>query len=168
MFQTTPARADLKTPDVVSLAGSREVSPQVTLLAEVQWTNWSVVKNLRIERPDGSALTDQPEQWHGTWFASVGATYRPDPSWVIRGGLAFDPTPVRNQFRTARLPDSDRYWLSLGLGYRWTSDLRFDAAYAHIFAVNPSINEMSQTSDLLVGRYSNHIDIVSLSATLRF
>jgi long-chain fatty acid transport protein len=168
VFQNTPARADLKTPDVVSLAGSREVSPQVTLLAEVQWTNWSVVKNLRIERPDGSALTDQPEQWHGTWFGSVGATYRPDPSWVIRGGLAFDPTPVRNQFRTARLPDSDRYWLSLGLGYRWTSDLRFDAAYAHIFAVNPSINEMSQTSDLLVGRYSNHIDIVSLSATLRF
>jgi long-chain fatty acid transport protein len=168
VFQNTSARADLKTPDVVSLAGSREVSPQVTLLAEVQWTNWSVVKNLRIERPDGSALTDQPEQWHGTWFGSVGATYRPDPSWVIRGGLAFDPTPVRNQFRTARLPDSDRYWLSLGLGYRWNPDLRFDAAYAHIFAVSPSINEMSQTSDLLVGRYSNHIDIVSLSATLRF
>jgi long-chain fatty acid transport protein len=168
VFHNTPARADLKTPDVVSLAGSHEVSPQVTLLAEVQWTNWSVVKNLLIERPDGSALTDQPEQWHGTWFGSVGATYRPDPNWIIRGGLAFDPTPVRNQFRTARLPDSDRYWLSLGLGYRWTSDLRFDAAYAHIFAVNPSINEVSQTGDLLVGRYSNHIDIVSLSVTLRF
>jgi long-chain fatty acid transport protein len=168
VFQNTPARADLKTPEVVSLAGSHEVSPQVTLLAQVQWTNWSVVKNLRIERPDGSALTDQPEQWHGTWFGSVGATYRPDPSWVIRGGLAFDPTPVRNQFRTARLPDSDRYWLSLGLGYRWTPDLRLDAAYVHIFAANPSIDEVSQTSDLLVGRYSNHIDIVSLSATLRF
>jgi long-chain fatty acid transport protein len=168
VFQNTSARADLKTPDVVSLAGSHQVSPQVTLLAQVQWTNWSVVKNLRIERPDGSALTDQPEQWHGTWFGSVGATYRPDPSWIIRGGLAFDPTPVRNQFRTARLPDSDRYWLSLGLGYRWTPDLRLDAAYVHIFAANPSINEVSQTSDLLVGRYSNHIDIVSLSATLRF
>jgi long-subunit fatty acid transport protein len=49
-----------------------------------------------------------------------------------------------------------------------TSDLRFDAAYAHIFAANPSINEVSQTSDVLVGRYSGHVDIVSLSATLRF
>jgi long-subunit fatty acid transport protein len=48
------------------------------------------------------------------------------------------------------------------------SDLRFDAAYAHVFAGNPSINEVSQTGDLLVGRYSNHIDIVSLSATLCF
>jgi long-chain fatty acid transport protein len=167
-FQNTPARADLKTPDVVSLAASHELSPDITLLAEVQWTNWSVVKNLQIERPDGSILSSQPEQWHGTWFGSIGATWRPDPNWTFRGGLAFDPTPVRDQFRTARLPDSDRYWLAFGLGYSWTQDLRFDAAYVHIFSPSPSINEVSQTGDLLVGQYSNHVDIVSLSATLRF
>jgi hypothetical protein len=33
---------------------------------------------------------------------------------------------------------------------------------------NASIDEVSQTGDLLAGRYSNHADIVSLSATLRF
>jgi long-chain fatty acid transport protein len=167
-FQNTPARADLKTPDVVSLAATQDVSPELTLLVEVQWTNWSVVKNLQIERSDGSVLSDQPEQWHDTWLGSIGATYRPNPSWIFRGGFAFDPTPIRDQFRTARLPDSDRYWLAVGLGYRWTSDFRLDAAYVHIFAANPSINEMSQTGDLLTGRYSNHVDIVALSATLRF
>jgi long-chain fatty acid transport protein len=167
-FQTSAARADLKTPDVVSLAASHQIAPGLTLLAEVQWTNWSVVKNLRIERPDGSALSDQPEQWHGTWFGSIGATWRPDPNWTFRSGVAFDPSPIRNQFRTARLPDSDRYWLAVGLGYAWTPDLRFDAAYAHIFAASPPIDEVSPTSDVLAGRYSNHIDIVSLSATLRF
>jgi long-chain fatty acid transport protein len=138
------------------------------LLAEVQWTNWSVVKNLRVQRTDGSALSDQPERWHGTWFGSVGVRYHPDPNWTIRGGFAFDPTPVSNQFRTARLPDADRYWLAGGLGYTWTADLRFDVAYVHIFGGNAPINEVSQTGDLLVGRYSDNIDIVSLSATLRF
>ena len=92
----------------------------------------------------------------------------PTPTGPSAGGLAFDPTPVRDQFRTARLPDSDRYWLAVGLGYSWTQDLRFDAAYVHIFSPSPSINEVSQTGDLLVGQYSNHLDIVSLSATLRF
>ena len=167
-FQNTPARADLKTPDVVTLAASHQISPDITLLAEVQWTNWRVVKDLRIERPDGSPLSDQPEQWHGTWFGSVGATWRPDPNWTFRGGLAFDPTPVRDQFRTARLPDVDRYWLAFGLGYSWTQDFRVDAAYVHIFSPSPSINEVSQTGDVLVGQYSNHIDLVSLSATFRF
>jgi len=150
------------------LAASHQISPEFTLLAELQWTNWSVIKHLRIERPDGSILSDQPEQWHGTWFGSLGATYQPDPNWTFRGGLAFDPTPIRNEFRTARLPDSDRYWLAAGLSYRWTPDLRFDAAYVHIFGGNVPINEASQTGDVLTGRYSNHINIVSLSATLRF
>jgi long-chain fatty acid transport protein len=137
----------------VSLGASLELSPDITLLAEGQWANWSVVKSLQIERPDGSILSSQAEQWHGTWFGSIGATWRPDPTRTFRGGLAFDRTPVRDQFRTARLPDSDRYWLAFGLGYRWTQDLRFDAAYVHIFSPSPSINEVSQTGDLLGGQY---------------
>ena len=168
LFQNTPVRADLKTPDVVTLAATHELSPEITLLAEAQWTNWSVVKNLRIERPDGSVLSEQPEDWHGTWFGSVGANWRPDPNWTLRGGVAFDPTPIRDQFLTARLPDSNRYWLAFGLGYRHTENLRIDAAYTHIFAASPSIAELSQTGDVLTGRYSSHIDIVALSATLRF
>jgi len=167
-FQNTPITAGLKTPDIVSLAATQEISPELTLLTEVQWTNWSVIKNLRIERPDGSILSDQPEQWHGTWFGSIGATWRPDPNWTFRGGFAFDESPVRDQFRTARLPDSNRYWLAVGLGYEWTQDLRLSAAYAHIFVASPSINELSQTGDVLVGHYSAHVDIVSLSATFRF
>jgi long-chain fatty acid transport protein len=167
-FQNTPAGTDLKTPEIVSLAGSHKVSSELTLLAEAQWTNWSVIKALRIERHDGSALIDQPEQWHATWFGSIGATYQPDPDWTFRGGVAFDATPISNAFRTARLPDSDRYWLAAGLGYRRTADLRFDVAYVHIFGATAPISEVSQTGDALAGRYANHVDIVSLSATLRF
>ena len=167
-FQNTPITADLKTPDIVSLAASQQISPEITLLTEVQWTNWSVVKTLRIQRPDGSAVSDQPEQWHGSWFGSIGATWRPDANWSLRGGFAFDQSPIPDQFRTARLPDSDRYWLTVGLGYEWTQDIRLNAAYAHIFMASPSISELSPTGDLLAGQYSNHIDIVSLSATVRF
>jgi long-chain fatty acid transport protein len=167
-FLSTPVQTDLKVPDIVSLAASHQISPDLTLLAEVQWTNWSVVKNLRVERPDGSALMDQPEQWRGTWFASIGISYYPAPNWIIRSGFAFDPTPVRNQFRTASIPDADRYWLAVGLGHQWTADLRFDAAYVHILGGGAPINDISQTGDLLAGRYSDHSDIVSLSATFRF
>jgi long-chain fatty acid transport protein len=113
-------------------------------------------------------LSEQPENWHGTWFGSIGANWRPDPNWTLRGGFAFDPTPIRSQFLTARLPDSNRYWLAVGLGYRCTDGLRFDVAYSHIFMASPSINQLSPTGDLLTGQYSNHIDLVALSATLRF
>ena len=55
-FQNTSAVADLKTPEIVSLAGSHKVSPELTLLAEAQWTNWSVIKALNVKRSDGSTL----------------------------------------------------------------------------------------------------------------
>ena len=95
-------------------------------------------------------------------------TYQPDPDWTFRGGIAIDLTPVPNAFRTARLPDSDRYWLAFGLGYRRTADLRFDVAYIHIFGGKVPISEVSQTGDVVAGGYADHVDIVSLSATLRF
>jgi long-chain fatty acid transport protein len=168
-FRNTPTRADLKTPDIVSFAAYQQISPDLTLLAEAQWTSWSVIKNLQVQRTDGSVVTNQPEQWHGTWFGSIGASYVATPNWAVRGGFAYDHTPVRDQFRSARLPDADRYWLAVGVGYQWTAALRFDAAYVHIFSGgNTSINEVSQTGDLLVGRYSDHIDILSVSATHRF
>ena len=101
------------------------------------------------------------------WCAGIGELLRA-PNWTIRSGFAFDPTPVRNQFRTTRVPDADRYWLAVGLGYQWTADLRLHAAYVHIIGADVPINETLQTDDLLIGRYSDHFDIVSLSATLRF
>ncbi len=50
-FQSTPAHTDLKTPDIVSLAGSHQISPDLILLGETQWTNWSVVKNFGLNAP---------------------------------------------------------------------------------------------------------------------
>jgi long-chain fatty acid transport protein len=167
-FHSTPTQTDLKTPGIVSLAASQQIAPDIVLLAEVQWTNWGVVKNLRVQRPDGSSLIEQPEEWHRTWFGSIGASWHPDPNWTLRGGFAFDATPVRDQFRTARLPDADRYWLAVGLGYRCAANLRFDAAYVHIFAGSVPINEVSPTGDQLTGHFAGHVDLVSLSATLRF
>jgi long-subunit fatty acid transport protein len=45
---------------------------------------WTVVKNLQIERADGSVLSDHPEQWRCTWFGSIGATWRPNSDWTLR------------------------------------------------------------------------------------
>ena len=75
---------------------------------------------------------------------------------------------MRDEFRTARLPDTDRYWLAVGLGYRWSDAFRLDAAYARVFGGIVPVSELSQTGDVLSGQAASHADIVSLSATLRF
>ncbi len=35
--------------------------------------------------------------------------------------------------RTFRVPDSDRYWLTVGVSYRRNPNLNLNLAYAHVF-----------------------------------
>ena len=51
-------------------------------------------------------------------------------AWSWRGGLAYDQTPVRDAFRTPRLPDNDRVWLTAGAQFQPARDWRFDLGAA--------------------------------------
>ena len=74
-----------------------------------------------------------------TYRVSFGATYKLNGSWVLRGGLAVDQSPVTSSSdRTPRLPDADRTWYALGAGFQSSPALSFDVGYVYI-KVNDSI-----------------------------
>src|SRR5258708_34811736 len=75
-----------------------------------------------------------------TWFAALGATSKVTDRLSLRGGVAYDQSPVKDQFRTARIPDQDRYWLAAGLGYEIAPGFGVDLGYTHIFVDSASIN----------------------------
>ena len=74
------------------------------------------------------------------WRVSVGANYRVNDRWMVRGGLAFDQSPVNDVDRTPRLPDSDRTWLSIGAQYKHSKDLIVDAGFTYIIVEDSTIN----------------------------
>jgi len=118
----TPARADLKTPMSVSLAAFSRV-PRAGLRCwhnSVDATGAFRQELANRASPTALPLTDQPERGQRTWFGKGRGDLPPDPNWIIPAGSPSIPErPVSHQFRPARLPDSDRYWLSLwGSGYR--------------------------------------------------
>ena len=141
----------------------------------LQWTEWSVFDELRIEF-DNAAQGDSVtrEDWKDTWFASLGATYRPlDSPWTLRAGVAYDQTPLDTGTRTPRIPDGDRYWLSAGASYRPLPWLSLTAAYTHLFVDDAELD--LGTSDTgstfrgnLTGSYESSVDIVAVSARLLF
>ena len=80
----------------------------------------------------------------------------------LRAGIAFDQTPVSNEtHRSPRTPDSDRKWLSVGLGYRLKENLNLDVAYSHIFVDKAKVNYTTDDVQYLVGDFKTRIDIVS-------
>ena len=140
-------------------------------MADVQWTEWSTVKQLNVVGDGGSNLGTTPENWKNTWFAAVGANWKPIDRWTFHAGFAYDQTPVTDATRTARLPDATRYWTAFGVSYTVTpkSDIHF--GYAHLFTGGGNITDPSGAANgggVLTGSYKDSVDIISSSFAMRF
>lgn len=173
-FVDTGATASLTTPTTVSAGLSQALGPDLTLLAELQWTDWSQFDELRINFDNpAQAASVTTQNWDDTWYASIGAAYRLTDAWTLRAGTAFDQTPVPDSDRTPRIPDSDRYWLSAGVSWSPWKDWTFDLGYSHIFLEDSRVDLSSSgtgntTRGNLDASYDSHIDIVAVAARVAF
>ena len=161
-----PVYADVTLPDSASLSVFHKLSPHWDLLADVAWTGWSDFDELRIVRAVGTPLVT-PENWDDTYRYSVGANYHLNDKLTLRGGVAFDETPVSDAFRTARIPDEDRTWLAFGAQYRLSPRSVLDVGYAHLFVKDARIDKI-ESGIRLTGTYDASVDILSAQLTLDF
>ncbi len=101
---------------------------------------WSRFRNLLVEFDSGRPPSVTEEQWRDSWFFSAGAEYRWNEKLTLRGGVAYDQTPVRAAERTPRLPDNDRTWLSVGASSQVVSNAVLTASYCHIFVADSTVS----------------------------
>jgi long-chain fatty acid transport protein len=155
---------DIELPDTANLSFFQTINDRWDWMADLQWTGWSTLKDLTFVRSTGPVLQSTPENFDDTWRFAVGANYKYSDQWKFRGGVAFDQSPVNNTDRTVRLPDGDRTWLSAGLRYSLSKQLKFDLGFSYIFIDKPGIdqNEGSTAQNGLVkGHYDANVVIVS-------
>lgn len=76
----------------------------------------------------------------------MGGDYKVTDQWTMRAGVAYDQTPTHNATRDPRIPDGDRYFASLGAGYRFQSmpELSIDAAYSRQFVKEVPLKTVNQ------------------------
>jgi long-chain fatty acid transport protein len=170
-FANGDVNLDIELPGSASVALQHKLDPKWTLLGDVTWTGWSKIKELVVKRDTGGTLNTTPENFKDTWRVGIGATYRYDDAWSIKMGVAYDQSPVNDTDRTARLPDTDRTWLSVGGQYRLSKDGTLDFGYAHLFVKDASINQNGGNAFLngqLTGTYKATIDILGVQFAYRF
>ncbi len=164
---------DLKTPDTLSFAVSHRLDPKWTLLGDITRTGWSSVKDLTVvSSSSGGVVQKTPENFKDTWRVGVGSIYKYSDAWALKLGVAYDPTPVNDTDRTARLPDSNRLWASVGGQYRLSPAGTLDFGYVHIFMKDASINQANPVATSgggsLVGSYKNSVNLLGVQLAYRF
>jgi long-chain fatty acid transport protein len=172
-FTDTDVEADLDLPDNASVSLFHQINPQWAVMADVTWTNWELFDEIRFEFASGQPDGVTTEDWDDNFRYSVGVNYLPSQNWIIRGGAAYDETPIPDAARrTPRLPGEDRFWLATGFGYKFSDSLRFNIGYAHLFIEDPEIRKTPTGEDAirggLTGTYDSDADIVSAQISWTF
>ncbi|GIK88407.1 MAG: OmpP1/FadL family transporter [Burkholderiales bacterium] len=168
-------RSDIDLPAIANVSFFHRLTPQWDVMGDVQWTGWSSLPELRFVRTSGpaadSTLSVTPYNWDDTWRFSVGANYHMDSRWTFKGGLAWDESPIPEEFRTPRLPDENRLWLSGGAQFRYAPNMVFDVGLTYIFIDDPAMNDNAGSTTrngLLRGSYDANVWILSAGLTYRF
>ncbi|MBA3391860.1 MAG: outer membrane protein transport protein [Myxococcota bacterium] len=106
--------------------------PDLDIEYNAVWINWAQAfedGNLTIDLPDdGNPATPRPQtvspqDYKNTVTHRLGAEYRlPAHGAAIRAGLMYDPTPIPTTTLSARLPDINRFNITLGGSYAITPE----------------------------------------------
>lgn len=162
-FTNTGASADLDLPESLSLSAFMQLDRKWSAMADVTWTHWSRFKELRINFNNGAPTSVTPENFRNTYRVSLALNYRHSDTWKFRGGIAYDQSPVEDEFRTPRVPDENRIWLAFGAQYRPTRMGSLDIGFAHLFVKDSSINKAEPpVGGTLIGEYDSNVNILSV------
>lgn len=183
--QTFGMSTTIKTPDTVMLTGTWEATDQLRLSGLIRWANWSNFKELNIENdvPNYILSTAKPigfdkkltnldvvNDWQDTWLFSVGADYKINSAFTIRGGIAYETSPIDDQStRMAVIPDTDRVWLSLGASWHATKDLQFDVGATYLMGVGDTdlYSATKEDGGTKVGKYDS-LDAYLIGAQMQY
>lgn len=157
LMGTHDATATISTPAWAMATAAWDVNALLSLYATFRWTDWSSFDELVIDggnvmgKPVGDTVTNK---WQDTYLFSVGADLRFTNWWTLRAGIGYETSPIDDpSYRTAIIPDADRWWFALGSSFRATDNMQIDVSAAWLHGTNERDLYAYEGSSEKVGRF---------------
>lgn len=155
---TLDASATISTPAWLMATAAWDVNDLLSLYATFRWTDWSSFDELTIKTNSPMVGDSIKNKWQDTYLFSVGADLRFTNWWTFRAGIGYETSAVDDpQYRTAIIPDADRWWFALGSSFKATENMQIDvsAAWLHGTGERDLWNSYDQADSKPVGRFEN-------------
>jgi long-chain fatty acid transport protein len=160
---SVPITANITLPELVTVGLRQNITADIAVSASVEWQNWSRARVVAINgSPTGSTLV---LNYRDGWYFALGADWRVRPDLTLRAGIGYEITPVRDEFRSVSIPDSDRLWLSAGLTYDVSNQLSISSSYTFIQLADSTVNRPAN-ADGTAGLLVPGVGRVGYSATI--
>jgi len=167
LFRDGDALAKLTTPSILQVGASWQVTDAFALSATYAETGWSSLREVRIDFANPDPDSVEPFEWRDTYFAALGAEFKLNDTWTLRGGVAYDETPTSLAHRTPRLPDANRIFYAVGATWKVSDAFDVNFAYSRIEPRDPKIDTTSGGSRV-AGNFDGNANLYGISAQYRF
>ncbi|WP_421851533.1 OmpP1/FadL family transporter [Marinomonas sp.] len=161
-------------PSLLSFGYEQDLSPKLMLGVSAIKTGWGVMDgiNIKFENPSTQKNSVLTFGFEDQWMYSAGLTYAYSDKLTLRTGVAMDNSPVTDKYRSARTPDGDRKWISVGGTYDFNDMTSANFAFTHIMIDDVSVNRSGLTEDAARGTlkadYSSSANVVSVGVNMAF
>jgi len=161
--------ADLELPASWILSGYHKWNDKWATEATAKYIQWHRFYTFPCKAYPGmlnDGNYDVQYRWKDSWTFALGQEYFANENWTLRAGTAWDQAPTaNNNFRTNRIPDADRIWLSLGASYV-NGNHQVDLGYAFLTMMHGRVRD-SMNNDL-EAKYHNHSNMFAIGYQYKF
>ena len=140
-----------------------------TVRGGLAYTNWATLGSASLSGQAATVLgtTSIPFSYKDSYSVSTGAEYKWSDDLTLRGGVAYETSPITTATRSFRLPDSDRLWLSTGFSYAVTKQTSVDFGYSFLHGFGSTIGNFALNGPF-TGTYSSNSSIMSVAYRMKF
>ncbi|GAA0834495.1 MULTISPECIES: OmpP1/FadL family transporter [Marinomonas] len=160
-------------PDVLTISLEQALTPKLKLGLSVIRTGWSSMDDgLNIDFDSNQPNSKLTFGFEDQWMYSAGLTYDYSKKLTLRTGIARDNSPVTDEYRSARTPDGDRTWYSMGGTYHFSETSSATFAYTYVDIEDVSVDRTDLDEDSARGTYSadysSSASVISLAYNMSF
>ncbi|MDF7675154.1 OmpP1/FadL family transporter [Neisseriaceae bacterium ESL0693] len=174
----------LTTPEVWSVHGQWQPTPQWKLFSHASWTRSDRLKYLDIQFENDKVINPATGQtahvsrigthWRNTYNLAIGTAYQYNNKLQWLAGVGYDQSPVsNNRHRLPTLPDGNRWLFGTGVQYQYDKYNSINASYAYLHIQQTSMHQQDQgehvsSHTLAQANYRAHAHIMGFSYNHRF
>lgn len=159
--------ATVSAPAWAMASAAWDVNDLLSLYATFRWTDWSSFDKLEVYG-GGMKMATINNKWRDTYLGSLGADLRLTDWWTLRGGVAYESSPISDpSYRTAIIPDADRWWFAVGSSFKLMDNLTWDISFAHLHGVHERNLHEAEGSSNVVGKFRK-LDAYLLGTQLQY
>lgn len=168
LFKDTNVETEITLPETVIFGFYNRIDPEIAIMADAQYTNWTRFKELRVQF-DNPLQPDEviDMNWKGKWRYAYGVHYYPNPCLTIGIGGGVDHSPVNDSNRSPRIPDSDRKFWSTGISYNINDSFIFDAGVGRMYFETPRLDITNANKGNVKGHFKSSLVIYNLGLRVK-